>query len=121
MMKKLSAAVLSLGILTGCAAETAVEEPPAEKAEPVVAEEPAAVPEKEQKKEKPEEETFGLNKKETEAMKTVLSSGPYDYSLKDVAAIEKRGEDDTFVRYKVELKSGETLLPSINKVLLGGE
>lgn len=111
-MKKLSAAVLSLGILTGCAAETVEEEPPP------VAEEPVAVPEKEEKKEKPKEETFGLSKKEIAAMEFVLKSGPNDYSLEDVAAIEKRSEDDIFVNYKVELKSGELLLPSINKVLM---
>lgn len=113
MMNKLSAAVLPLVILTGCSvAETAVEEPPP------AAEEPVVVPEKEEKKEKPKEETFGLSKKEIAAMKFVLKSGPDDYDLDDVAAIEKRSEDDIFVNYRVELKSGEILLPSINKVLM---
>lgn len=110
---------MSLCLLTGCsAAETAVEEPPPAAEEPVVVEEPVVAPKKEKEKEKPKEETFGLSKEEIAAMKFVLKSGPDDYDLDDVAAIEKRSEDDIFVNYRVELKSGEILLPSINKVLM---
>ena len=73
---------------------------------------------KNEKKEQPEENPFGLTDKELKEMENVLSLGPYSYTLDDVAEITRRGEDELFVNYKIKMKSGETLLSSINKNLL---
>lgn len=112
--KKLITAVMALLVLSGCGAEAL---PKTAEVEEIPAPEPAKKA-KPEKKEKPEENPFGLTDKELKEMENVLDLGPYSYTLEDVAEISRRGEDELFVNYKVVLKSGEILLPSINKILL---
>ena len=74
---------------------------------------------KEKKEKKPSVgETLGLTEKEAEAMAMVISAGPNDYKLEEVAEIVVRHEDADFVNYKVTLHDGTVLLPSIRKTLL---
>ena len=129
MGMRVSFALFALCLLTGCSAEETIdveetvagEETPAEKpvAEKPISEEPKPAPEKKKEKKPTVAETLGLTEKEAEAMALVLSAGPDDYKLEEVAEILVRNEDADFVNYKVTLHDGTVLLPSIRKDLLG--
>ena len=110
--------LFALCLLTGCSAEETIEVEEKVVGEETPAEKPKPAP-KEKKEKKPSVgETLGLTEKEAEAMAMVISAGPNDYKLEEVAEIVVRHEDADFVNYKVTLHDGTVLLPSIRKTLL---
>ncbi len=118
MGRKVSFALVAMCLLTGCSAEETIEIEETVAGEETPAEKPKPAP-KEKKEKKPSVgETLGLTEKEAKAMAYVLSAGPNDYKLKDVAEVEVRNEDAGFVNYKVTLHDGTVLLPSIRKTLI---
>ena len=122
MGRKVSFALIAMCLLAGCSTEeTAVEPIVGEEtpAETPVAEKPKEDPKpKAEKKKAHAGEALGLTEKEAKAMAYVLSAGPNDYKLEEVAEIVVRNEDADFVNYKVTLHDGTVLLPSIRKTLL---
>lgn len=117
MNRTISSALALMILLTGCS----------EVSEQPVTEEKQETPELKKIKPidvEPDEtedevtESFGLSEAELKYMEKALGLGTYSHTLDDVAEITRRGEDEHHVNYKVVLKSGETVLPSINKRLL---
>ena len=117
MNRTISGALALMILLTGCS----------EVSEQPVAEEKQETPELKKIKPidvEPDEtedevtEGFGLSETELKHMEKALNLGPDSYALDDVAEITRRSEDENHVYYTVVLKSGETVLPSINKSLL---
>ena len=113
--RRVSLALFTLCLLTGCSAEETIE---VEEEKAVGEETPAEKPKPKPEKKPSIGETLGLTEKEAEAMADVLDLGPYDYKLEDVAEVLYRSEDADFVNYKVTLHDGTVLLPSIRKSLL---
>ena len=113
--RRVSLALFTLCLLTGCSAEETIE---VEEEKAVGEETPAETPKSKPEKAPSIAETLGLTEKEAEEMAKVLNLGPYDYKLEDVAEIMVRNEDADFVNYKVTLHDGTVLLPSIRKTLL---
>ena len=124
MGMRVSFALVTLCLLTGCSAEEIIEVEETVAGEETPAETPVAEKPKEDPKPKKENkkahagEALGLTEKEAKAMAYVLSAGPNDYTLEEVAEIVVRNEDADFVNYKVTLHDGTVLLPSIRKTLM---
>lgn len=118
MGRKVSFALVAMCLLTGCSAEETIEIEETVAGEETPAEKPKPAPKEKKEKKLSVGETLGLTEKEAEALAMVISAGPNDYKLEEVAEIAVRHEDADFVNYKVTLHDGTVLLPSIRKTLM---